>query len=568
MTEIISYNAESNRIYIKCGECQSELKIEYSPLGGELSCPYCFAVNEIPNQHKLSDYLSSHNQPLSSQAQETKDSCDHQISNEPRLEDLLAKQEWASNEELVQVKKPRTKKKTRLKSKGQNQRSETRLRKAQKKSSKPMVVMILSLLIFVGVGFFIWKNQDLNLEVTQVDEGNVNEQDAPVATSSGGNRESISSNSTFDSSNNSEPLVPKLNKQAYVPKVPQPNIVFVCAEGISLDWLSNYGGKERTPNIERMADNGLLFKTAWMQPSSISSHASILSGQYPFRHGVYDEKSDKILLNPQNSWLGLLSKRKYQTAFFGKWPFTKFQANDFGFKLYEADKGKAYNFIREQRSKSFVLYVNYDVSKQGDFSRSVTGLDKFIGNIQLTLMKEKLNNKTIFIFTSDGASKQLGEYKLNVAKRPSGVKPPAKVQNNRQQLNDLGVAVPLIVSAPFLIPRNGFYTCDLVDSSDFFPTIQELCGLRTSNYKIDGRSFVKTLRGDLNPLVKRSWIYSESKDERMVRDWNYLYYNDKKFYGLKYDPLQSYNLHKIRHNDKVAPGARDRLKMIMKRVGS
>jgi len=552
MNHLISYNESTNRIVLECPECERELRIEYNPLGGELNCPYCSAINEVPDQEQLNHILAqaSTAAPLS----------------EPSLEELISDDD--SSEEVInetaQVEIKKSPGKKRIKSKRAASRSKRPRRQAQK-SSSPLAKIVLVLFLAVGFGaWFFLKDKDTGNalskkgELTEVDKG-ISENSELVS--------QHTSTTNSHTSTSSQALIPRLEKATYIPKVAKPNVVFVCAEGISTDWLSAYKGKESTPNIERLAENGLLFKTVWMQAHETSSHTSILSGQYPSQHGVYQSES-KAKFSPEKAWTSRLTKQGWACAFFGKWPFAEnWTQQSFGFSTHGEKASQSFDFMKNQGSKPFVLYVNFPLDKNKAYTSSVRDLDRFMGELQANLIKNKVYKKTVLIFTSDGASKQVGQFAFKVSKRPSGVKAPEQARANRHKLNDLGVSVPLIISAPFLIPKNGYYTTDLVDSSDFFPTIKELCGLRISNHQIDGRSFVKTLSGDLNPLTKRSWIFSESKNEKMIRDWEYVYYNDKKYFGLKYDPLQSHNLNKIRHNDKLA-GARDRLKMLMKRVGS
>ncbi|WDE96498.1 sulfatase-like hydrolase/transferase [Lentisphaera profundi] len=490
----------------------------------------------------------------------------------PSLEDVFS----AGNSEELELAEPdyepvnepvkKAPKKARIKSKKVKSRS-TRVVRQQKKSSKSIPIIATILLLGLGLGgWFIWQNySSFQKQGLSENAGTSNEQDSSKTES----KKSLSESVNEAEMVSSQALIPRLETPAYIPKVARPNIVFVCAEGISTDWLRAYKGKEATPNIERLAENGLLFKTAWMQPEAASTHASILSGQYPFRHGIYNQASSTGDFTPEKTWTARLAAKGWQCAFFGRWPFdNRLSSESFGFKVQENQPSSFMNFLSDNSAKPLVMYVNYPLNMTKGFAASVKDLDTFVGQLQLNLINKRLYKKTIFIFTADGASHQPGEFNFVSSKRPSGVKAPGEVRNNSKRVSNLGVAAPLIISAPFLIPKNGFYTRDLVDSSDFFSTMKDLCGLRISNHKIDGRSFVQTLSGDLNPLEKRSWIFSQSRNEKMIRDWSYIYYNDKKYYGLKYDPLQSHNLDKIRHNDKVAPGAKDRLKMLMKRIGS
>ena len=70
----------------------------------------------------------------------------------------------------------------------------------------------------------------------------------------------------------------------------QPNILMIVVDDLRLDELSimNHPFLE-TPNIDRLAKEGVLFTNAYQAvPLCSPNRASILTGQYPSRHGIFD----------------------------------------------------------------------------------------------------------------------------------------------------------------------------------------------------------------------------------------------------------------------------------------
>jgi arylsulfatase A-like enzyme/predicted Zn-dependent protease len=67
-------------------------------------------------------------------------------------------------------------------------------------------------------------------------------------------------------------------------------IVFISVDTLRADRVSAYGStRTRTPNIDRLAIEGVLFEDAYAHsPQTLPSHTSMLSGQLPFEHGVRD----------------------------------------------------------------------------------------------------------------------------------------------------------------------------------------------------------------------------------------------------------------------------------------
>ena len=66
---------------------------------------------------------------------------------------------------------------------------------------------------------------------------------------------------------------------------PKPNIVFILADDLGRDWISSSGSKHQTPNIDRLAKEGIRYESAWSMPLGSPSSVTLLTGQYPFRHG-------------------------------------------------------------------------------------------------------------------------------------------------------------------------------------------------------------------------------------------------------------------------------------------
>src|SRR5574342_49397 len=68
------------------------------------------------------------------------------------------------------------------------------------------------------------------------------------------------------------------------------NVLLITVDTLRADHLGAYGGKEvRTPVIDTLADEGVLFENA-VTPAvmTLPSHASILTGTYPPTHGIRD----------------------------------------------------------------------------------------------------------------------------------------------------------------------------------------------------------------------------------------------------------------------------------------
>src|SRR5678816_4175949 len=67
---------------------------------------------------------------------------------------------------------------------------------------------------------------------------------------------------------------------------PTPNVLLILADDLGYSDLSCYGGEIATPNLDRLASNGVRFTQFYTTARCCPSRASILTGQYSHRVGV------------------------------------------------------------------------------------------------------------------------------------------------------------------------------------------------------------------------------------------------------------------------------------------
>jgi N-acetylglucosamine-6-sulfatase len=103
-----------------------------------------------------------------------------------------------------------------------------------------------------------------------------------------------------------------------LPAADRMNIIFILTDDQRFDALGFMDPVLETPNMDRLASEGVHFRNAFVTTSLCSpSRASILTGQYMHNHGVVDNNSgiaEGTVFFPQ-----FLQNAGYQTAFFGKW---------------------------------------------------------------------------------------------------------------------------------------------------------------------------------------------------------------------------------------------------------
>ncbi len=99
----------------------------------------------------------------------------------------------------------------------------------------------------------------------------------------------------------------------------QPNIIFIMGDDHGYQAISAYGyGLNNTPNIDRIAEEGVRFDRAFVNNSLCApSRASIISGKYSGNSSV--KEIGDVFDGSQTTFPKQLQKAGYQTALFGKW---------------------------------------------------------------------------------------------------------------------------------------------------------------------------------------------------------------------------------------------------------
>lgn len=101
-----------------------------------------------------------------------------------------------------------------------------------------------------------------------------------------------------------------------------PNVILIYADDLGYGDLQCYGAKNvATPNVNRLADNGIRFTNAYsVAATSTPSRYGILTGEYPFRKDGTDVVAGDaaMIISPEQQTVADLFKEAgYETAAFG-----------------------------------------------------------------------------------------------------------------------------------------------------------------------------------------------------------------------------------------------------------
>lgn len=108
------------------------------------------------------------------------------------------------------------------------------------------------------------------------------------------------------------------------PEPPRPNILWLMSDELRADGLGAYGSPwARTPNLDRLAAEGVLFRHALTPgPVCVPARASILTGKYPSEIGIWWDirsyKPDRSDLPVLDHLTEVFHRAGYRSASFGK----------------------------------------------------------------------------------------------------------------------------------------------------------------------------------------------------------------------------------------------------------
>ena len=341
----------------------------------------------------------------------------------------------------------------------------------------------------------------------------------------------------------------------------RPNIIFILGDDVGIGDIACTGAdRYKTPNIDALARGGTLFKYAYAQPLCGPSRATILTGRYAFRTGATNQDSTGRMTPAAETMMPkVLKQAGYVTASIGKWGQLPLGPTDFGFDDYlkftgsgiywnTQDKAKTYelngekvplrdkeympdvlhahlvDFITKHHDEPFYIYysmshVHAEILPTPDsapgskdlYADNIAYMDKLVGKLIAELERQRLRENTLVIYFGDNgtatghaARSTIGGRRLNGAKG---------------SMLEGGSRVPLIVNWPG-VTHAGTVSSDLIDLSDFFPTLAALAGAKLpANKVIDGRSFLPQVRGEAGQ--PRDWVFVQLARMWYVADRNW-----------------------------------------------
>lgn len=358
----------------------------------------------------------------------------------------------------------------------------------------------------------------------------------------------------------------------------RPNIILIMADDVGIEGLECYGGKSyKTPNLNKLAENGVRFSHAFSQPLCTPTRVQLMTGKYNHRNW-----SSFGILNPAEKTFGhALSEAGYATGIFGKWQLqsydppdlpgaekrrgTGMHPKDAGFDEYALfhalnteDKGSRYAnpTMLEGKAGSPGVVKTYD----GKYGEDVW-VEQILGFLDRNQEKPSfvyypmalphwpfqptpnsagwnpsLEQPTDLKYAGDMIEymdtavgnlvqglEQRGMLEDTIlifySDNGTHLKVTSELQDGRQipggkaTTLQTAIHVPLIVHCPQRFKKS--VSDQLVDASDFYPSLLELASVEPSD-EMDGTSFVHALTGG-----------DETETQASKRDMAFFWYDSR-----------------------------------------
>jgi uncharacterized sulfatase len=402
-------------------------------------------------------------------------------------------------------------------------------------------------------------------------------------------------------------LIGFLHGSAHAAEAGKPNLIVILADDLGWADLGCYGNTfNETPNIDRLAGQGMRFTQFYAGPVCSPTRANLQSGQDQARFGItqhipghkrpFAKLADPVvplqLPLEVETFAERLGAAGYQTGYFGKWHLggAGYGPEYQGWQTAQEIKGnvqppvtkggeprrttevlaeKALDFIAAGKGKPFVLQVShaavhiplsttpellakYQAKKpmpgypsNPAYAGLLEELDQSVGRIVEAVDRAGLAENTLIIFVSDnGGLEHEQSGRVVTSNKP--------LRGEKGTLYEGGIRVPAIARWPGRVPAASECTTPAT-TMDIYPTFLELTAASAPEKQpLDGVSLATLLTNPAAPFKRDTlhWHlphYHHSTPASAIRrgDWKLIeFFEDGalELYDLRADPGETTNL--------------------------
>lgn len=359
----------------------------------------------------------------------------------------------------------------------------------------------------------------------------------------------------------------------------KPNVLLIYVDDLGTLDMNCYGSTDLiTPNMDKLAADGVRFTQFYGAPSSSPSRAALLTGQFCARAGLATNANEIDGLPAEKVTIAEAMKENgYATALIGKWHLglkPDQHPNRQGFDYFWGHLGGCVdnysNFFYWGGPNHHDLWCNdKEIWRENSFypSNQVAELEKYV-----TEHRKSSPDQPFFIYWASNlphyplqatekwreAYKDVpnprGQYAAFVStldekigevvdfidreglrdntiiilqsdnghsveiRNFGGGGNAGPYRGAKFSLFEGGIRMPAIISYPKVLPK-GEVRDQVAMCTDWFPTVAELCDINMAKYPIDGKSLVKVMRKD-SP-TEHAVLHFDSGRQWAVRkdDW-------------------------------------------------
>lgn len=391
-----------------------------------------------------------------------------------------------------------------------------------------------------------------------------------------------------------------------------PNVVIVMSDDQGCGDLGCHGHPYlKTPNLDGLHAESVRFTDFHACPTCAPTRASLLTGRYSNRTGVWHTVLGRSLLRSDETTMAdVFRKHGYCTGIFGKWhlgdnyPYRPqdrgfeeclihggggigqipdYWGNDYFGDTYQRNGGferfdgyctdvffeAAVAFIEEHRNSPFFCYIPTNAAHApfrveekyresyrnlapslAAFYGMLANLDENVGKLLSHIEALGLGENTILVFTTDNGSAN-GHRRAPVHN--------AGLRGLKGSIYEGGHRVPCFVRWPGGNLRAGSDIATLTANIDLLPTLADLCRVPLAKETaLDGRNLAPMLRGDEAEIENRTIVVDSQRIDHpekwrqcavMTQHWRLI--DGKELYDLRTDRGQKRDI-AAEHPDVVA----------------
>jgi arylsulfatase A len=353
-------------------------------------------------------------------------------------------------------------------------------------------------------------------------------------------------------------LAPLFLSSSHISKAEiKPNIILILIDDMGYPAIECYGNKfVRTPNIDRLANQGIRFTHGYVTPQSTPSRASLLTGQYTARNRMwhvipyygfpYARVKEPVFLEDlpreQYTLAEALKGAGYTTACIGKWHLSTFDNDGYYTYLYPdkaqyygfdyvnprkdppeyqsyGDKGvdfltdEAIGFMEKNKNHPFFIYLSHHT-----VHNPVLAPEELVKKYRNAGYPERGLNFATYLASIEHLDNSIGRLserliQLGIEKNTvvifisdnGGVD--AQFDNSPLRYGkgspyEGGIRVPFIIKWPEKV-KGGKVENTPVHIIDIYPTLLDIAGsAKPANHTLEGVSLLPVMKGDKNAIKK------------------------------------------------------------------